>query len=1057
MGSINSMRKIFGVVFILLSINCNQVGKYNTEELSSLLLLGYRQNVTIDGSFFGIYNANVKAAKLGLDGKCDSESRGISTTSNEGSFQISYPRVSPSNGIVCLLAFPKADGTSRFFAVDQQKTINWTGDDKFQVLIMPEPSTTTRSAFSVISTPFNRMAARRLERLSKGNTDPSKTLSNLKTANRQIVSQFGLSRGISRSFSRVSSLESGTPDLNDIPIDFSKADDPTALKFTIMIGGLHKLAIPEKPDTYNDVVKVVAEYISSGTGNSLSEDGKPLLLPKDEPANGGSGLPLSAANSLSTQVSAAVQSFVVDKASELGIPLASVQQITSQVTVQDKPTFGPSAPVTSNEPVFPPPTITFGQTEYYFTLNSKISIFPTYSEVKYFFSKGALPKGLSLDKNTGEISGIVNTLGTSSIQIIASGAGGDKITSIKIEVISDPTISLSNPQDCTRVGSSSTYTCLYNINQGISITPLTGSIVTLSGNGSLPTGLSFNSVDGSITGIIPSSSTSCLSKECSYSITGTSKSGANTSLTIVFIERPTFTYPSQIYSFSSQGLATQPIPNSKRAVSSFSITSSNTSPSGLSINSSTGAISYSGQSDGSYTISIIGTGPGGNSAPVNLVLNPIPKLNINNPPSKCTVSNSQVTCSYFPSVSFSLSPSAYGLTSFSGTGVLPPGLTFNSNLGTISGSPTTERTCGIVSNLCSFIITGQGAGGTTSITISFIEAPSFTYPKSLYTYTANGFVDTPQAVSLRAGTTFSILNNTFSNISINSNGLLSITPANTTQSYSISVIANGPGGSSVEFPIRIVPAPSLAYSTSYTFLTNRSLSITPTSTTGISSFSITPSLPSGLSFNGNNGSITGSTSVAQSNVSYTVTGTGEGGSFSSTFNLTLTTFNKGYLNYTVYNNSSISTYANTPDDFVNIFQTSNLTHSAGHSAGNILLNFTTFSTLVNNGIPIPNSGDRYSVKAYGIFVPLETGTYTFSCDGDDAVDLFINNSNICSFYGAHGFEGDGLRTGSIYLESGKQYSFQARMQEIGGGDGLRIVWRSPSRSNWDINTEELGR
>jgi len=318
-------------------------------------------------------------------------------------------------------------------------------------------------------------------------------------------------------------------------------------------------------------------------------------------------------------------------------------------------------------------------------------------------------------------------------------------------------------------------------------------------------------------------------------------------------------------------------------------------------------------------------------------------------------------------------------------------------------------------------------------------------------------VDTPQAVSLRAGTTFSILNNTFSNISINSNGLLSITPANTTQSYSISVIANGPGGSSVEFPIRIVPAPSLAYSTSYTFLTNRSLSITPTSTTGISSFSITPSLPSGLSFNGNNGSITGSTSVAQSNVSYTVTGTGEGGSFSSTFNLTLTTFNKGYLNYTVYNNSSISTYANTPDDFVNIFQSSNLTYTSGYSAGNILLNFTTFSTLVNNGIPIPNSGDHYSVKAYGIFVPLETGTYTFSCDGDDAVDLFINNSNICSFYGAHGFEGDGLRTGSIYLESGKQYSFQARMQEIGGGDGLRIVWRSPSRSNWDINTEELGR
>ena len=1051
------MRKVFGIAYILFSLNCSQVGNLSNEALSSLFLLNYRQNVTIDGSFFGIYNANVKAAKLGLDGKCESESRGTSTTNNDGTFQISYPRVSASNGIVCLLAYPKTDGTSRFFAVDQQKTINWTGDDKFQVLILPEPSTTTRSAFNVVSTPFSRMAARRLERLSKGNTDPSKTLSNLKTANRQIVSQFGLSKGISKSFSRVSSLESSTPDLNDIPLDFTKADDPTTLKFTIMIGGIHKLAIPEKPDTYNDAVKVVAEYISSGTGSSLSEDGKPLLLPKDEPANGGSGLPLSAANSLSSQVSAAVQSFVVDKASELGIPLASIQQIASQVTVQDKPVFGPSAPIASNEPVSPPPTISFGQTEYYFTLNSTVSIFPSYSEVKYFFSKGTLPKGLSLDKNTGEISGKVTALGTSTIQIIASGAGGDKITSINIEVISDPTISIANPADCTKQDGKASYTCLYNINQGTNIIPVTGSIVKFAGKGTLPAGLNFNTVDGSISGNVPSNSTSCLSTECSYSITGTSKSGASASITIVFIERPTFTYLSQIYSFSSQGLASQPIPNSKRAVTSFSIQQKATNPSGLSINTSTGAITYSGQNDGSYTISIIGTGPGGDSAPVNLVLNPIPKLNLNNPPSTCSISNSQVTCSYTPSVNFSLLTSAFGLTSYTGTGELPPGLTFNSNQGTITGTPNTDRTCGAIANLCSFIITGEGAGGKTSITVSFIEAPTFSYPKSVYTYTLNGFIDTPQATSVRASTSFSLLNNTYNNISINTNGVISITPNNVTQYYSIKVIANGPGGSSSEFPIRIVPAPSLAYSASYTFLTNRGFSITPTSIVGVNNFSISPSLPNGLFLDVSNGTISGTTSQAQSNVSYSITAKGEGGETTYTFSLTLTTFNKGQLNYTVYNNSAISTYANSSTDFANIFQTSNLTYSNGNASGNLLLNFNTFAILSNNGIPIPNSGDHYSLKAYGVFVPLETGTYTFSCDGDDAVDLFVNNTNVCSFYGPHGFEGDGLRAGNIYLESNKQYSFQARMQEVGGGDGLRIVWKSPSRSTWDINTEELGR
>ena len=91
-----------------------------------------------------------------------------------------------------------------------------------------------------------------------------------------------------------------------------------------------------------------------------------------------------------------------------------------------------------------------------------------------------------------------------------------------------------------------------------------------------------------------------------------------------------------------------------------------------------------------------------------------------------------------------------------------------------------------------------------------------------------------------------------------------------------------------------------------------------------------------------------------------------------------------------------------------------------------------------------------------IHAPVKNGIPKSSKTLND-IKLSEEIENVCNFYKDHGFVGDGIHTGSIYLESGKQYSFQARMQEVGGGDGLRIVWKSPSRSTWDINNEELGR
>lgn len=118
------------------------------------------------------------------------------------------------------------------------------------------------------------------------------------------------------------------------------------------------------------------------------------------------------------------------------------------------------------------------------------------------------------------------------------------------------------------------------------------------------------------------------------------------------------------------------------------------------------------------------------------------------------------------------------------------------------------------------------------------------------------------------------------------------------------------------------------------------------------------------------------------------------------------------------------------------------------------LNFTTWTTMTNAGASIPNNGDFYAVEVSGIFTPVETGTYFFGINSDDGSDLIINGILVTSYYGGHGM--GGYQIGSINLVAGTSYTFVARMQEYGGGDGLAVVWRRPSQGAYSLQPAELG-
>jgi len=160
----------------------------------------------------------------------------------------------------------------------------------------------------------------------------------------------------------------------------------------------------------------------------------------------------------------------------------------------------------------------------------------------------------------------------------------------------------------------------------------------------------------------------------------------------------------------------------------------------------------------------------------------------------------------------------------------------------------------------------------------------------------------------------------------------------------------------------------------------------------------------------------------------------------------------GYLNYTIYNTNNSSyrgTYPNNDASFITLFSASTGTtiyKSGTTTAYNSLFYNQTFFT------GVPNGGSYFGIQTTGYFVPKETGTYTFGIDGDDAVDFKLDGVVVTSFYGAHGFQG--YHYGSINLVAGRSYAMTVRFQQVGGGWGMQLVWKRPSQSSYNVQSDE---
>ena len=85
-------------------------------------------------------------------------------------------------------------------------------------------------------------------------------------------------------------------------------------------------------------------------------------------------------------------------------------------------------------------------------------------------------------------------------------------------------------------------------------------------------------------------------------------------------------------------------------------------------------------------------------------------------------------------------------------------------------------------------------------------------------------------------------------------------------------------------------------------------------------------------------------------------------------------------------------------------------------------------------------------------------------ESDDASDFFIEGNSVISEYIGQPVPALGTHTGTINLTAGVSYAYTIRMQQGGGGFGLRLYWKSATQSatiasgyttNWAQNLQEL--
>ena len=525
------------------------------------------------------------------------------------------------------------------------------------------------------------------------------------------------------------------------------------------------------------------------------------------------------------------------------------------------------------------------------TASSDLPLSPTVTGSGEFTSwaiNASLPSGLTFGTSNGTIWGTPTELWTQTAYMVwANNSGGSSEAYLNITVNDQmPTLSYS-PANLT----------LYK-NTASSDLPLNA---TLTGPGEitswtiapgLPNGLTFETSNGTIWGIPTQRMTTTQFTVWANNSGGSAVAYLNIT---VLHEAPMFSYSSyNLTLVNNTAMTAMGAPITGGDVTSWEVEPA--WPTGLYLGSLYGTIWGTPTVVQNMTMyQIWGNNSGGShSVFINITVDDrAPSFTYN--PENLTLTNNTVSTDLplVPTVSNTGdAPTGWVL-----MGTLPAGLNFGTNNGTIWGTPTELWTT------TNYTVYGNNTGGSFNVSINITvndQMPTLSYsPENLTFYNDTASSDLPLSPTITGSGEFvswAISPSEPSGLSFDtSNGTLSGTPTELLTRTMFTITATNTGGTATAYiNITIVDqVPTIAYSPNDLSMTNNTassdlpLSPTITGSGEVVSWSISPSVPSGLAFDTSNGTLSGTPTELQTRTMYTITATNTGGTATAYINITI--------------------------------------------------------------------------------------------------------------------------------------------------------------------------